>query len=462
MATTVAEEPPGSLSVAPDQKSDYRYVWTFLVLCGVALAIAGWVGGALTFSGANFFFSLVERQALHQPYGRYSTAPFQVPALFASSITSSLAVLRHLFGLGYAIAPFGALLASWLVVRKRAPRLMIWPVIGITVVCFPGLLCLILESPIVAEWAWPLVLLTLVALDDGWTLSAGGVIAVFLFFCSANSLGVFLVVAVLAFIRAAREPALRSRLAAWGVAMVMAAPIEYIVRNKDFTASPHKISAGLIGMEFRDGYLPLPFVAYLLAGFACALLVYLRFSSKRARSVVEYLPTALVALAGACLVGYASAAGEWKDANSSKDLILLLELPLFAVAALDHLLGPKRQPQDAASHEPGVRQPVVIVAGVALLASLASWSVNWSSLMNEASRNVAASSAYCVSPRSVEIHGTPLQSQYTPELALDLGSRSPAHVVIDSSGCTLLRDKGVLELYEFRTRVTAGWFHFRR
>ncbi len=54
-----------------------------------------------------------------------------------------------------------------------------------------------------AEWAWPLVLLALVALDDDWTFAAGGVIAVFLFFCSANSLGVFLVVAAIALVRAA-------------------------------------------------------------------------------------------------------------------------------------------------------------------------------------------------------------------------------------------------------------------
>src|ERR1700722_1844478 len=373
-ATTAADKSPGSPAPISDEKSSYRHVWIFLVLSAVALAIAGWVGGAVTFSGANFFFSLIERQALHQPFGRYSTAPFQAPALFASSVTSSLAVLRHLFGLGYAVAPFGALLASWLVVRRRAPRLVIWPVIGITVVGFPGLLCLILESPIVAEWAWPLVLLALVGIDDDWTFAAGGVIAVFLFFCSANSLGVFLVVAAIALVRAAREPALRSRLLAFGVAMAIAAPVEYVVRNKDFTAGPHKVSAGLIWKEFRVGYFPLPFVAYVLAGCACALILYLRFSSKPASRVVGYLPAALMLLAGGCLVGYASVGAEWLGANTSKDLILLLELPLFAVGALDHLVAPKRQPQDSASREPEIRMAVVLVAGVALLACLASWS----------------------------------------------------------------------------------------
>ncbi len=216
--------------------------------------------------------------------------------------------------------------------------------------------------------------------------------------------------------------------------MAIAAPVEYVVRNKDFTAGPHKVSAGLIWKEFRVGYFPLPFVAYLLAGCVCALILYLRFSSKPADRVVGYLPAALMLLAGACLVGYASVGGEWLGASTSKDLILLFELPLFAVAALDHLVAPKRQPQDSASREPEIRMAVVLVAGVALVACLASWSADWSSLMNETNRNVAAAAGYCVAPQVVEVNGTPLEVRYTPELALDLGNRTPSHVVINATG----------------------------
>jgi hypothetical protein len=464
VTTTVTEQSGDTRLGAMQVRSSYRHVWIFLACSALALGIAGWIGGALSFSGSAFFFALIEHQALHQPFGRYSTAPFQLPALVASSVTNSLVVLRHLFGLGYAVAPFGALLVSWLVVRKRAPQLIVWPVIGITVVCLPGLLCLIQESPIVAEWAWPLLLLTLVALDNRWTVLVAVALAVFVFFCSANSLGVFLVVAAAALVRAAVQPAMRSRLLIWGVAMLVAAPLEYGLRNSDFTAPAHKVSLSVVSQEFRVGYFPLPFVAYVLAGCACAVILYLRFSSRRTPRIVGYLPAALVAGSGVCLVIYCSTAGGWHDASGPKDILLLLAVPLYAVAGFDQLF---RSTKAVRSGDPGaiqsdVRVPVVLVAGVTLLLCLGLWSASWSSLMNDASRKLSAAATYCVPVDTIHEPNTALASGYDPQLALDLQTRTPAHVLINSAGCRVLREKGVLQIFEFKSEVAKGWFHFRR
>jgi hypothetical protein len=464
VTTTVGGQSGETRTDTQQARSSYRYVWIFLVCSALALGIAGWIGGALSFSGAAFFFGLIEHQALHQPFGRYSTAPFQLPALIASSVTSSLVVLRHLFGLGYAVAPFGALLVSWLVVRKRAPQLIVWPVIGITVVCLPGLLCLIQESPIVAEWAWPLLLLTLVSLDDRWTFLAAVVLAVFLFFCSANSLGVFLVIAAAALVRAAVQPATRRRLVPWGVTMLVAAPLEYGLRNSDFTAPAHKVSFSVVSQEFRVGYFPLPFVAYVLAGCACAVILYLRFSSRRTPRIVGYMPTALVVGSGVCLVAYCSTAGGWHDASGPKDILLLLVLPLYAVAGFDQLFRSTKvaNSDDSGAIQSDVRVPVVLVAGVTLLLCLGLWSASWSSLINDASQKLSAATTYCVPVHTIHKPNTALASAYDPELALDIQTRTPAHVLINSAGCRVLQDKGVLQIFEFKSQVARGWFHFKR
>ena len=110
---------------------DSRSIWIFFVLVGIAFGIMGWFGASLTFGGSWYFMRLIESQQLVHPFQRIATAPLQYPTLWLSSRTSSLPLLRHVFGLSYALAPVGALLASWLVVRRRASYLMIWPILGI-------------------------------------------------------------------------------------------------------------------------------------------------------------------------------------------------------------------------------------------------------------------------------------------------------------------------------------------
>jgi hypothetical protein len=464
VTAVVTQEPQAPAIGEPGQDvHGYRgYMWLFFLLCAVGLFVAGWFGQALAFSGSHVFFDLIERQGFNHPFGRYSTAPFQFPALVASSGSSSVWLLRHLFGLGYAVAPFGALVVSWLVVRKRQPRSMVWPVIGVIVVGFPGLIGMTLESPMAVSWAWPLVLITLVGFEDSWTPLAAVVISLFLFFLSANTLGIFVMVAIVSVIRAFMEPALKLRLVIWAGVMAVAAPLEYIVRNKDFTVPAHKVSLSLVQHEFTSAYYPLPFVAYLLAAVACAGLLYLRFSSRRKPRYLRFLPASLVVIAGICLSLYAFTASDWIKANDSRDIILLLELPLFAVCVVDQLVGTRRVgPAGATSHSSEGRLPVILSCGLVLVVALGLWASTWNGLLGDTQARIAGAKNYCIPLRALERARTPLDNPYVSELAIALQSRTPAHVVISASGCRTLRDKGVLQIYEEDLKVKGGWFHFK-
>jgi len=435
-----------------------RSIWVFFVLVAVAFAVMGWFGASLTFDGSKYFLKVVEERQTFHYFARTTGQTFQYPTLWASSHTSSVPLLRHVFGLSYAVAPFGALLASWLVVRRRAPGLMVWPVLGIGIAALPGLLFPVSESVIVAEWAWPLVLVTLVALD-GFSLVAGAGIAAFLFFLHPQSLFVFLAVAVISTIRARLEPALRRRLIAWASVMLVATVLAYVWHYTDISKPGHSLSPTRILNEFSNGELGLPFLAYFLAFCAGLALLALRHSPMLpVNRWTRLIPAALVALAGICMVVYASNASLWTRAADARDLVIFLELPFVILAVLDQL-RPASEVGVETEPDLDARGPIVIVTGIALCISLVVWSAGWSSETGALARQLAATHTYCVAPSAVGQKVT-ADSLYKEELAIDLQTRTPAHIVIPPAGCLALRRRGVLTLVQLHFRVNGGWFHF--
>jgi hypothetical protein len=448
---------------APEKRSPYRHVWIFFVLAALGFAAAGWFGEALPYDGAHYFLLVLEFQALWHPLQRYSSAPFEYPTLLASSFTNSLSVLRHIFGLSYAVAPFGALVASWLAVRKRAPRFMVWPALGIALAAFPGLLFPISESVIVAEWAWPLILLTMVSIDGGWSLFAAVLVSAFLLFLAANSLLIFVVVAVTAGIRAAREPASRWRMGSWAAAMLIVSAVRYFVLRADFSTNYHGITLKQIEQWSTKSYLGYPLAAYLLAICVCAVLLYLRHAHKPTHRFMQYLPTAFVAIAGLCLAVYSSTPSAWRDFNLARDITLLFQIPLFVIATIDHFVKPRSRTANAAlpPGEATARVSVLLTCGLVLLLCLGLWSASWSGLTGDLVSRLDKATTYCVAPSSVTKSRTAFTSEYIlGTLAIDLQGRTPAHVVISAPECRLLQDRGIVELPHFEAQADNGWFHF--
>jgi len=458
-------EVPGTIpevqSASEPRHGAYHHMWVFFVLSALGLALAGWFGEALTFSGSNYFLHVVDLQALWHPLQRYASAPLQLPTLLASGVTSNVAVLRKLWGLSYMFAPFSALVVSWLVVRRRAPRLMVWPAIAVSIVCFPTLLSPISESAIVTEWAWPLVMLTLVGLDGPWSIAAAVLVSAFLMFMAANALFVFILVAAIAVGRAFSQPAVKRRLIVWAIAMVVAAWLRYFALNEDFAARAHKISLDIVARDIRASYLGWPLAAYLLAVAACACLLYLRIGKARGGRLLTFLPACLLLLAGIALTVYVLQGHSWQRANHARDVVLLFEIPLIAIAAVDHLYAQRHAVAGVARRtEEAARLPVVLTCGIVIFACLGLWSARWSDLTSDVTSKLQAASSYCVSPSAVSRGRTDLDRTYLGNLAVDLQSRTPAHVVINPKGCRLLRDTGVLDLFDFHHHVANGWFHF--
>jgi hypothetical protein len=435
----------------------------FFGVVGVSLAVMGWVGGALTWDGAQYLLKIVDQQSLFQPFERFGSAPFEFPVLWASSHTSSVVTLRHVFGLSYAVAPFGALIASWLVIRGRAPGLMIWPALGIGLVALPGLLFPVSEAVILAEWAWPLYLVTLLGLH-GRTWAAGVGFAVFLFYLHPDSVLVFGVVALIALVRARDDAVQRRRLIAWAVAMLATAVVRYVVLHQDFVWSGHGFNLSRVANDLFAAEFGLPIASYVLvvaAGFVTLALRHSKLAPER--PWWKWVPVSFVSLAGISLVVYASTFALWKSALNVHDIVIFLELPLVLFAVVD-LLAPT--PGLKLHRRPDIidRGPILMVSGVTMAVALVLWSLSWSTEMKAVSHEVSTFTTYCVSPEALSAalatsHHS-IKDWAEQQLVIDLQTRTPAHLELSATQCQSFHDQGLVELRQFEAPVHGGWIRF--
>jgi len=151
-----------------------------LALIGVAGLNAAAAGLPLYGDGALYFVEILLDSAPLAPNGRYSAILAQLPLVAAMAVTDEVGVLRHAFSVGYGMLPFLSLLLSWLIVRKAAPRSILFPLLFLVAnqVNFSSVSELLMGLYL----AWPLVLLAGLRPAARTTLISGLVLAPVLFF----------------------------------------------------------------------------------------------------------------------------------------------------------------------------------------------------------------------------------------------------------------------------------------
>jgi len=138
--------------------------WIVALLVAVPLLVAAFVGLPLFQDGSSYLLELMTSQSAVRHH-RYSVLFVQAPSIAAVRLSaladldprSALTIVRGVFSFSYAIVPFVALAWSWLLVRRRDPAMMIWPVAAIlllNVVNFSG----VSEILLATQLAMPLML----------------------------------------------------------------------------------------------------------------------------------------------------------------------------------------------------------------------------------------------------------------------------------------------------------------
>ncbi|CRI67156.1 membrane hypothetical protein [Thiocapsa sp. KS1] len=133
---------------------------------GLALVVFAFVPGALLGlplfgDGAYYFFKVALDGVPLVPNLRVGAVLPQIPALAASWLIEDARLLRHIFSFAYGGLPAASLLLCWLVARKRAPELVLLPLLFMVAnqINFSA----VSELLVSLYLAWPFVLLAALA-----------------------------------------------------------------------------------------------------------------------------------------------------------------------------------------------------------------------------------------------------------------------------------------------------------
>lgn len=118
--------------------------------------VSALVGLPLYADGAHYLFRIIVDGQPYVPDGRLTAVLPQVPAFLSAQLGTDLALLRLIFSLAYASLPALSLLGCWLLVRRRAPGLMVFPALAalLNQINFSG----VSELLAVLYLTWPLLI----------------------------------------------------------------------------------------------------------------------------------------------------------------------------------------------------------------------------------------------------------------------------------------------------------------
>jgi hypothetical protein len=139
-----------------------RYLLTLaLTLIVLAYVLVALVGLPLFGDGAYYFFKIAVDGEPVIPTLRVAALLPQTPALVATWLGAEVLLVRQVFTFTYASLPVLSLLACWLVVRKRAPELILLPTLFLVAnqINFSAVSELLLSLYL----GWPFVLLAVLA-----------------------------------------------------------------------------------------------------------------------------------------------------------------------------------------------------------------------------------------------------------------------------------------------------------
>jgi hypothetical protein len=110
-----------------------RAVDLWLAALVAAYLVAALAGLPLYGDGAYYWFKLAADEGFVVPNLRVGALLPQLPGMLAGRITDDPVLLRHAFSLGYVALPALSIVACWLIVRRRAPALLMFPLLWLVV-----------------------------------------------------------------------------------------------------------------------------------------------------------------------------------------------------------------------------------------------------------------------------------------------------------------------------------------
>jgi hypothetical protein len=142
-----------------------RHVYAVVALLVLTAAYACWCRSPLIWDGAYQFNATLIMQRPYFYLTRFHTFFLWWPTVWASRFTSNVTVLQTVYGLPFLLVPAFSVLASWWMVRKHAPHLIIWAIFGVAAGTLPGQIFVINDSIFQQNLFWPIFLSLFVPLS---------------------------------------------------------------------------------------------------------------------------------------------------------------------------------------------------------------------------------------------------------------------------------------------------------
>jgi hypothetical protein len=419
-----------------------------LALGALGALTAAVSGVALSWDGSAYLFNALDSQQPFVPHGRVVDVLIQAPTLLAQTFTDRLGILRLVFGLSYLSIPVLALLASFIVVRRK-PRMFIWPVLAVCVATLPGQVNPSSEALQSSQLIWPILLAAIVGLDRSDWVAWPAVVATGLYAAVAHPFGALLLGGVLLISVAYRR---RSLAAVAAMLLVIAAA------NAWLTADPYqgdRITMSVITYGFGQAIAGAPLIAIVSSSIGGALIAIGDRTSHG--GLLGGAGVACQALAIAALAPWAYNSTAWVGAIEFRTFTAAVIVPVALIAAVDGWREPT-----ATSHW---RQLAGVTAAVGFALIMAIQGLSVLKLDSSIHDAVRAANGGCTQIQNIEgYQGTMLDSWATPYRSLVLGGRTAMSIVIRVDNCQLLTAGGPVpvDFWEHGPLDAPGWFDLRR
>ena len=436
-------------------------VRAYLGVMTAAYAVASALGLGLTWDGAYYLFQPLNNGVAMAPFNRLVDLPLQQPVIFARSVTDNPTVLAAIFSFSYLLVPLASLAGSWLVVRKRQPRLFVWSVLGIGLFSLPGQAAIQSEAIMAVQLAWPIVLAVLTGEpSEQWDIVL--LFSIVLALTHPLAVPLFAGVAVtVALLHSAHRP--RGRPELWWMAVfAFFAGLAWLRTAGAELGSTHtqELSLGPLGGAFGNSVLGAPLLMLAIA-YAGGVLLVAGSALRRLRATTwaratETFAFALFTLAGIVLVPWAADVHAWWKALDYRFFTLFFAVPLMGLAFLDTLL---QSPSTGDASDAGSWTRRWIVGGQALIvfAVMAAFAVSFHGLQTQLASDLGPNARPCVTLSSLQwAKQTALDHWAVAPDSLLIQGRTPAHVVLPA--CSVHFSEG-LPLTSWQTNsYEGGWF----
>lgn len=422
----------------------------------VGAVAAGALNVALSWDGSYYLFNVLESGQPFTPHQRLVNAITQGPTLLAQHFTDRMDVLRLVFGVSYMILPIIALLACFVVVRRR-PAMFVWAVIGICLATLPGQVNASSEAIQVAQMIWPLLLAAIVGLDSRDWVAWVAVVATGLFTAMGHPFGVPLLGLALVVSLLYRR---RSVAAVAAVLLAISAVNAWATLDVYQT---DRITMDVVRTSYAGAIFGAPIVA-MVGTFLGALLISLAGRPGRgARFGAAGL--ACLVLGIAVLMPWAHNPVAWGDAIDFRTFAPAAIVPLALVAVFDGWPGRAGGTESGGDSQDALpwRRAAALTAAAGFALILVIQGISIQRLDRSLADAERAAPGTCVAQSSVGGIGlTVLDHWATTPRSLIFGNRAPTKIVMPGIGCSLLIVGTVyIASWDMRSVDVPGWFDLR-